>query len=243
MIDINPEFALISTCFAFGFFFESIFGFGGGLIAYSILGFFIDLKLAIKFGLYISSLSSLHILLISWRNLNSKVFLKLLPVAIIGSAIGSSVFSHLSLQNLSLFFGILLTSLSLKSLFFEKVKLPKIIRQKLLIIGSINQGAFGVGGPFVVLAIKEDFANKAQLRATMAGYFLFCNLIRFTQLSISQEIDLSFFAQTWWTIFPVFCTIWLGHKVHLKANETHFRYGIAALTLIAGLRFLFYEPV
>ncbi len=33
---------LIATSFSFGFFIESIVGFGGGLIAYSILGFFMN---------------------------------------------------------------------------------------------------------------------------------------------------------------------------------------------------------
>jgi uncharacterized membrane protein YfcA len=35
---------LISIFFSIGFFFESIFGFGGGLIAYSFLGFFFEVK-------------------------------------------------------------------------------------------------------------------------------------------------------------------------------------------------------
>lgn len=66
----------IACGFAFGFFFESIFGFGGGLIAYSILCFFIDFKLTIIAGFYVGTLSSMYILITSIRDLDLKIIKK-----------------------------------------------------------------------------------------------------------------------------------------------------------------------
>lgn len=238
MPDFSQNYLMISLCFAFGFFFESIFGFGGGLIAYSILAFFVDLKLAILCGLYVGTLASLQILFGALKGFNSKIFFNLLPIALIGSLLGSFVFSDVSSKNLSLFFGILLLILAIRTYFFESYKFPKIFKQKLLLIGAFCQGIFGVGGPFVVNAISNDFKNKSELRTTMAAYFLFCNLARFIQLSASQKLNLEFLNHSWWIFMPVYASIWLGHKFHLKIKETSFKKGLVFITSFAGLRFI-----
>lgn len=229
---------LIAASFAIGFFFESIFGFGGGLIAYSILSFFIDLKTAIIAGLYIGTLSSIHIILSDYRSFNKKIFLKSLPIAVIGSLLGTIIFNKFPVKILELIFGILLILLSLKNTLFDNYKFPKIFKNKLLVIGAISQGAFGVGGPFVVNALKDDFKNKSELRTTMAFYFVFCNFIRLSQFLFSKNFKDNFPTEIIWTVIPVFFAIWLGHKVHLKINESVFRKGIGIITFFAGVKFL-----
>ena len=67
---------LIATAFSIGFFIESIVGFGGGLISYFILGFFIDLKTMIMAGLYIGTRSSFYIAITDIKNFDKKIFLK-----------------------------------------------------------------------------------------------------------------------------------------------------------------------
>ena len=228
----------ISICFAIGFFFESIFGIGGSLISYSLLGFFIDLKLAIICAIYIGSISSFLIIASSWRNFNYKIFLQILPVALIGTILGGAIFLYVSSQTLGLFFGVLLMTLSIKSFFFENFKISKISKQFLLVIAAISQGAFGVGGPFIAQATKSDFANKSQLRTTLAAYFLLGNLVRFFQFNLAGEIDLNFFINIWPIILPVIAALWLGHHVHLRISEKNFRKGLAILTMIASIRFL-----
>ncbi len=244
MIDIF----LIAGSFALGFFFESIFGFGGGLIAYSILGFFIDFKLAILSGFYVGTLSSLLIACSSFKNIEFKIFKKLLLISLFGASIGAYFFSNLSVNILSPIFGLLLIFIALKNLFFDKKnnynqqnlvsKKSKFFKFKLLFISSLSQGAFGTGGPFAVNALKNDFKNKSTLRATMALYFFFCNLLRLPQLIISKDFNLELFKQIWWVIIPVFIAIFLGHKVHLKISENYFKIGIGIITLIAGIKFL-----
>ena len=65
---------LIATSFSLGFFVESIVGFGGGLIAYAILGFFIDLKIMILAGLYIGTISSTYIAYTDFKSFDKKIF-------------------------------------------------------------------------------------------------------------------------------------------------------------------------
>jgi uncharacterized membrane protein YfcA len=243
------EILLIASCFSIGFFFESIFGFGGGVIAYSILSFFIDIKTLIVAGFYIGTMSSLLIIITSYQHFEKKIFIPLIINSTIASLFGVFAFVFLPLKILSMIFGLLLIIISLKNLFFDKntaisndeIKSKKFnfIKQKLIFIGGLSQGAFGTGGPFVVNALKNSFSNKSSLRATMAGYFLFCNIVRAPVLIGSDQFNWQIFKQIFWIIIPVFIAIKIGHKVHLSISANHFRIGIGIISLIAGFKFLF----
>jgi uncharacterized membrane protein YfcA len=229
---------LIAISFSLGFFVESIIGFGGGLIAYSILGFFLDLKEMILAGLYIGTLSSAYIVSTDFKSFNQKILQKIAPISLLGTILGVVIFSHFSSQILSITFGVLLVLLSIKTMFFDDFIFPKFLQKNLLLIGGISQGAFGIGGPFVANALKNDFQNKSEFRATMAMFFVVFNLVRVAQLGFHGELKLDFFTQIWWCPIPIFCAIKLGHLVHLKISEDIFKKGIALMTIFAGLKFL-----
>ncbi|NBV06010.1 MAG: sulfite exporter TauE/SafE family protein [Proteobacteria bacterium] len=229
---------LIATSFSLGFFVESIIGFGGGLIAYAILGFFMDLKEMILCGLYIGTCSSTYIAYTDYKAFNKKIFLNLLPFCLTGTILGVLIFSKFSSQSLSLTFGILLILLAIKTIFFDKISFPKFFRNQLIFIGGICHGAFGIGGPFFVNALKNNFKNKSELRTTMAVVFVFFNLIRFLQLGLQNQIKADFFIAIWWVVIPVFAAIKLGHLVHLKVSEEIFKKCIGLMTIFAGLKFL-----
>ncbi len=229
---------LIATSFSLGFFVESIIGTGGGLIAYAILGFFMNVKEMILAGLYIGTCSSSYIIYTDHKAFNKKIFLTILPICLIGTISGVFIFSILNQQTLSIALGILLILITIKSVFFDKFNLPKILKNKLLFIGGISHGAFGIGGPFVISAIQKDFKNKSELRTTMAAYFAFFNFVRIFQLGIQGQIKLDFFAKIWWVIIPVFIAIKLGHKVHLAISDLFLKRAILLITFLAGLKFL-----
>lgn len=229
---------LIATSFSLGFFVESIIGFGGGLIAYFILGFFIDLKEMILAGLYIGTCSSAYIVYTDRKSFDKKVFKSLVPLCIVGTMLGVFLFSHLSAEILATAFGVVLILLAIKIMFFDKFTFPKIFKKKLIFIGGISQGAFGIGGPFWANALKDDFKNKSGFRTTMAASFVAFNFIRVAQLFLQGQLKLDFFAQIWWVIIPVFIAIKLGHLIHLKISEDIFKKGIALMTIFAGFKFL-----
>jgi uncharacterized membrane protein YfcA len=229
---------LIATSFSFGFFVESIIGFGGGLIAYSILGFCLDLKEMILAGLYISTCASAYIAYTDLKSFDKKIFKLVAPICLLGTILGVFAFTYFSSTILSVIFGILLILLAIKTIFFDKFFFPKNFKTQLLLIGGISQGAFGIGGPFIVNALKNDFENKSALRTTMAVFFMFFNLVRFAQLSLQGKIEPEFFSKIWWTIIPVFLAIKLGYKFHLKISEILFKKMIGLMTIFAGLKFL-----
>jgi len=230
---------LISTFFSIGFFFESIFGFGGGLIAYSFLGFFIDIKEMVMAGLYIGTLSSLYIAFTSRKHFEVKIFTKLIPLALLGSVIGVCIFMFFSAEKLSFIFAIILFFLAIKMIFFDDYKFPKLLKNKFLLTGALSQGAFGMGGPFIVSVIKNDFKSKSSLRATMAVYFVFCNVLRIIQMFFANKLKIEFFSNIVWTIIPVFIAIYFGHLIHLKIKEDVFKKGVSTIIILASINFIF----
>jgi uncharacterized membrane protein YfcA len=229
---------LIAISFSIGFFIESIIGFGGGLIAYSILGFFIDFKQMILAGIYIGTCSSAYIFFGDRKNFDKKIFISALPLSIIGTIIGVIIFAKFPTKILTSIFGILLFFLSVKIMFFDKYIFPRFFKEKLILIGGISQGAFGIGGPFWVSALQKNFKNKSNLRTTLAAFFAGFNIIRLIQLYLQGQLHLDFFINILWTIIPVFIAIKLGHKIHLRINENYFKKGIAIMTIFAAVNFI-----
>lgn len=229
---------LIATSFSLGFFVESIIGTGGGLIAYAILGFFMNIKEMVLSGLYIGTCSSAYITYTDHKAFNRKLFLSIFPICLAGTIIGVMIFSKVDPRILSLILGLLLILIGLRSMFFANLVLPKIFKNKLLFIGGISHGAFGIGGPFVISALQNEFKNKSELRTTMAVYFATFNVVRIIQLVIQGQINANFLKQIWWVIIPVFIAIKLGHKIHLKISEEFLRKAILIITFAAGIKFL-----
>ncbi len=230
---------LIAIAFLLGFFIESIIGFGGGLIAYAILGYFMDIKQMILSGLYIGTCASAYILFTDHKSFSKKAFAQALPVCLIGTMLGVLIFTKASSKSMLLMLGILSILLSIKVIFFDNIKFPQLFRNSLLSIGGVSHGLFGIGGPFVVNALKDDFKNKSELRSTMALFFVSLNLVRFIQLSLQDQINTGLFKDIWWVIFPIFLAIYIGFKVHLHISEVLFKKLIGAMTLFSGIIFLF----
>jgi hypothetical protein len=229
---------VIAVSYSLGFFLESMLGFGGGLIAYAILGFFIDAKQIVLVGLYIGTFGSLFIATSDLKSFDSKNFFPKLPICIIGTIIGTFIFGYINTKTLGVWLGGLLIFLSLKIILFDNIKLPKFFQNKLLLIGGISHGMFGMGGPFIANALKDNFKNKSRLRATMAWFFVFFNIIRFIQLSLAGHLDWHLIKSVWWVIIPVFISIKLGHIMHLKISENLFKKMIAIITICSGIKFL-----
>lgn len=233
-----PISILIATFFSVGFFVESVIGTGGGLLAYSFLGFFSDIKEMILAGLFIGTCSSSYIIYTDHKSFNKELFINTIPYCFFGTIIGVLIFSKFDVRILGGILGVLLIIISLKTIFFHKANLPKFLKNKLLFIGGFSHGAFGIGGPFVTNALRDDFKNKSDLRTTMAVYFVTFNFLRIIQLGIQGQLHWNFFNKIWWTMIPVFIAIKIGYKVHLKISETLLKKIIAFIAFLAGIKFL-----
>jgi uncharacterized membrane protein YfcA len=230
---------LIGLIFCIGFFVESIIGFGGTLVAFAILGFFIDIKELILMAIYVATCASIFVVASDYKQFSKTIFLKSFPFCLMGTIIGVVFFVHNNSQIIIFAFGLFLLFLAAKTMFFDNVKLPKHFSNLVLTIGGISQGVFGIGGPFFAIALKDKFKNKSEMRATLAMFFITFNLIRICQFSFQDALTFDIFFKLWWIAAPLAVAIHLGHLVHKKLSEGAFKKIVAILATFSGIEFLF----
>ncbi len=230
---------LIGLIFCAGFFVESIIGFGGTLVAFAILGFFIDIKELILIAIYVATCASIFVVASDHKQFSKNIFLKSFPFCLMGTIIGAVFFIHNNSQIIIFAFGLFLLFLAAKTMFFDNIKLPKHFSNLVLTIGGISQGVFGIGGPFFAIALKNNFRHKSEMRATLAMFFITFNLIRMCQFSLQKTLTFDIFFKLWWIAAPLAISIHLGHLVHKKISEGTFKKIVAILATFSGIEFLF----
>jgi len=229
-------FIVIAIVFFLAFFAESILGFGGLIISFTILSFFIDTKDMIFLGLYAATIASIFVVITDYKSFSRKVFLQMFPIALIGTVIGVFLFSSSSNLILLKVFAVFLILVALKSIFFDTITFKSSMLQKsILFIGGVLQGMYGTGGPFSVVAIKDRFRHKSELRTTMAVFFIVFNSIRAIQLTIQNSFDFSIISQFWWLLFPIAVAIFIGYKVHVNVPENSFKKIVNWVILVAAI--------
>jgi hypothetical protein len=136
------------------------------------------------------------------------------------------------------FFAVFLIAYSLYSLAKAELKLPRWLSRFVLFCGGVVQGSYATGGPFVLMGYGGEFAHKSQTRATLAGFFLFANVIRVVQLILMGEFDFSIPVNYWWLVGPIAAAVFGGYAVHKRIDDRFFRLGILVLMFIAGVFYL-----
>lgn len=230
-ITIYIAFALL-----FGFFIESIFGFAGTTISFSLLAFFVDIKTLISLMLFVATLSSISIILTDRKSFSKKNYITMILSALPGVILGGILLNYLSSEILLKILALFLIALALYS-FFEP-KFNSSSKKLLLFFSGITHGLFGLGGVVAIGTMKNSFSNKSQLRITFAMFFISLNFIRGFQYFFQSNLEYSEIIKFWWIPVPLFIVIWLGHKVHLKISERVFKKGISILILLSGIFFL-----
>ncbi len=228
----------LSLIFFIAFTIESAIGFGGLLVSFAVLAFFMDIKTLVPVAIYVGIVASLMILATNRSNIDFKLFLRVFPVALIGVASGSFLFEYFDSEFLLQIFSIFLVITALKSLIFTKFTLPKLLQAPLVFCGGLMQGIYGIGGPFTILALKDSFASKTALRSTMAIYFVVFNILRMLQLQLMGSIGFKEVFINWWLIFPLFLAAKLGYKLHLYVPEEQFKKLVNILLLFAGIIYI-----
>lgn len=229
---------LLTISVFLAYFIESIFGFGGTILALAAISNFIDVKAAILIVAYAAIWASSFILISGYKYFSLRHFIKIYSYAFPGVLIGTVIFLWASPAFLLKFFAAFLIFYSLYSLWNPHFKMPTILSRIILFFSGIIHGIFGTGGPFMLMAYGHEFGHKSELRTMVAAYLLFGNIIRFAQLTLMGKLEVDAFIDYWWIVIPIAFAIGIGFLLHLKLNETLFKRGVLCMMLISGIAFL-----
>ena len=225
---------------------EGIAGFGGSVMALPFLELTIGLKTAIQILCILGWAMALYVVCRFWESIQWKEFIYIAVWAGIGMPVGMILFDRLPAQYLCVLLGLFMIGTGIHGthkIFYpaeqacenENIRSSRIMRI-LLFCGGIIQGAFGSGGPFIVIYAAKALPQKTLFRVTLSLFWLTANTCRLATWSVQKTIWNTHNFILLAIIFPVMIAgFMVGDYLHRKVSERHFRIGVYTLLTVSGL--------
>lgn len=231
---------LVDAIILIAFFFEALFGFGGGLLAIPSTSILLPVKTAVNLVLIFQLLIGVLIVR-TWADTDWKTLRRMLVGLMLGAIIGSLSLSIASDVFLRRFLAVSVLVFLVKMLFFPKATMGNHKRISAFVAGFMGayfQGIIGIGGPIFTMYLLTVIPNKQKFRATLIFIFFLTSLMRFglalqgglvTPMVVSYAVPL---------IIPFLLVVSLGQRLHWKIPDTYYRYAIYAILLGSSVSLL-----
>ena len=239
---MNPEtLAIALGILLVAYLVRGITGFGSGLLAVPLLAHILPLQFVVPLVLVLDFSASLTLSRHARKYVRWDEIIPLLPSTIVGILLGVALLVSLPREPL-------LTALGLFVMFFGVRYVFDIQGSKAIsrlwavptgLAGGLISALFGTGGPPYVIYLSHRMRDKAQLRASFSGLFLFDGALRiagfiyaglFIQEKLLTAIALG---------IPVMAGgLYLGHKIHLGIGNRQMLMLIGLLLVTSGLSLL-----
>jgi len=222
------------------YFFEVITGFGGTVIAFSILAFFFDMKFLIVYSVFPQLLVQLRVFTASWRYFDFRFLVSMLFWAFIGGAVGIFLFDVLSSFILKKILGVGIFLVALYSLFSKsgREQIGGLGRKIILFIAGVSHALIGISGPLLVVYLSTFSLKKDVFRVMLISMFFSLNIVR-TVGYVSTGAFTNEIVSAWvWTLPFLTVTLVIGNKVFHRINEEAFKKVISVFLLITGVLLL-----
>jgi len=105
----------------------------------------------------------------------------------------------------------------------------------LLPLGGIIHGAFGSGGPLVVVYATRALADKGQFRAALCLLWVVLNTALIGGWVVSSSLDAHILGVAAFCLSFTLLGLILGNAAHYRVNEVVFRQIVYAVLIVAGL--------
>jgi hypothetical protein len=233
------EHSLLTAIVIFvAFFGESMFGFGGGLIAIPLLSILFGVAEAVTLVLAFQLCMGLLI----WKTYKNVLWPVVLPMTgalIAGTVAGTLVLSISNPNSLRFILAALIIVFLIKNWFFSKVARA---RKTNILIGNIAglggglfQGLIGTGGPPMTMYLATVIKDKAAMRASLIYLLFITSLVR-VAISVPERLFTGGIIQTTFFVLPFFLiAIGLGQIMHNKVSEGYYRQTINFLLFLSAI--------
>ncbi len=104
----------------------------------------------------------------------------------------------------------------------------------LLPLGGIFQGAFGTGGPIIVIYAARAMRHKSVFRATLCMLWLTLNTILISSFIASGRLNAPLLQLSAAYLPATLLGLWLGNRAHYRLQEHVFRQIVYAVLMLAG---------
>lgn len=214
-------------------------GFGLALILVPTMLLFYEPTTVVSVAIILGIFVALTVIADSWREIQGRAVLALLPFAFVGLVVGSQILKVVDEQYIQLFAGVMVVCAA--GLLIRSVHLPGAKTRTGTAVAGLTSGtlstSIGLPGPPVVLLFTARSLPKRNFRVTGAAYFLSINLVGLSILflrDIAGPEDLPLAAAL---VPAAFIGKALGTVLLRKVSERRFRLialGVTALTGALG---------
>lgn len=220
------------------FFGESLFGFGGGLIAIPLLSLILGVKDAVTLVLVFQFLMGILIFK-NHKFIDWKVARPMTYALVVGVVAGTLLLSGLNTTFLQIFLAVIIILFLIKSEFFGSITLGKgrnnLYASIAGLVGGLLQGLIGAGGPVLTMYTSTAINKKIAVRATLIYLFFIPNIIRMA-LSVPQQLFSEEIVRLAFLALPFFAVaIYLGQRIHHHINEKYYRLSINIVLAFSAL--------
>jgi uncharacterized protein len=221
-------------------FLEGITGFGCTALALPFCILIVGIKLAVPTLVILAWILALYIVIIDFKNIVWKEFLRIISFVGIGLPIGMVIYSYLPETLLKKLLGVLMIIVALRGLYLcfggtSKLKLNPIVLNIILFFGGIIHGAFGTGGPFIIIYAANAIPKKSNFRATLCALWLTLNTVIITKNIATGAINRNVLILLLVCLPFLFAGMLIGNKAHNKVDDKLFIRLVYAVLLLSGI--------
>ncbi len=237
----DSEFLILIFIVFVSFVLQAALGFGGNILAVSWGAYFIDPLLLVPMLVPGNLLTNAYILFRYPGDVDRPLlFRTLVPAIAVGFVGGFLLTFVLEGVILKLLLGIFVAATSIYSLVrsLQNAPPPKIgtgTEWSLLIGGGIFQGAYGTGGPLIVLAVSALQLSRAVFRSTLVVIWIIFNSALFILYALAGRVGMEVLAGAAIFAATVLVAIPAGEVLHHRLNETLFRRVVFVMLIFAGI--------
>ena len=222
-------------------FLEGITGFGCTVLALPFCTMLVGIKTAVPVLVVLAWILALYIIIIDFKNIKWEEFFKIAAFVGLGLPVGILLFSYLPEGVLKIILGIFMIIVSIRGLYISFTKntivknINKYLLNFILFLGGIIHGAFGSGGPFVVIYAAKALPNKSNFRATLCTlWFTLNSIIIYKNIKVGAINPLV--QKLLIAVIPFLIVgMILGNVAHHKVKDTVFTKIVYGVLLASGI--------
>lgn len=245
------DIVLFGTVVLFTHFMEGITGFGCTVLALPFCIALVGINIAVPVLIVLAWLLCLYIVVIDYKHIIWKEYIRIVGFLILGLPIGMWLFSSLPEGILKRLLGIFMIIVAIRGLYMafgpkakdtgneanvqKTTKAKEYLLNLVLFFGGIIHGAFSSGGPFVIIYAAQALPNKSNFRATLCTVWLTLNFIMIIN-NIRQGIMTGPTLELiLWTLPFLVTGMVLGNYAHNNINGDVFKKLVYVVLLLSGV--------
>ncbi len=223
---------------------NSITGFGSAALALPFLVVLIGMGLSVPTLLILGWLIAVLIVAQSWRQIVWAEYAKIMILTLIGMPIGVKAAGVLPEHYLKWALAIFMVAVGIHGLVKQYAKskataeispAKKRMLSGFVPVGGIMQGAFGTGGPLIVVYATQALAEKSAFRATLCLVWVTLNpVVLGMRWAAGKPVGMDVLQVVGICLLPMALGLALGSIAHHRLNEKMFRRVVYAVLILSG---------